>query len=108
MAIIAFPKFPFYYYAYGIIKDAPHPSAAWLFLDYLTSPQGQFEYTDVISALLPLNKRAQAGKLAKWMVEQGVTLEMGDVSDPSTASRIFNEDTLKKSENFYQKLLGIK
>lgn len=108
VGLIAFPKFPITYRAYGIYKDAPHPEAAWLLTDYLTSPEGQTEYTNVISAKLTLNKKATPGRLAKWMVEQGATVENGDLIDPSKAPEIFTEEVAKKSEDFYFKLLGIK
>lgn len=96
------------YRSCGVLKDASHPAAAWLLVDYLTSPEGQFDYTDVISAKLALNKRAKPGKLAKWMVEQGATLDNGDLLDPAQAPKVFSEEALKKSEDFYFKLLGIK
>lgn len=108
VGLISFPKFPVNYRTAGILKGAAHPAAAWLLIDYLTSPEGQFEYTDVISAKLPLHQKAKPGKLAKWMVAQGATVENGDLADPSKASEIFTEEVLKKSENFYFKQLGIK
>ncbi len=77
VALIAFPQLPTpNFNVSGITNGAPHPAAAWLFIDYLTSPEGQFEYTDTISAKLILNKKARPGKLAQWMIEQGGTLEI--------------------------------
>ena len=108
VGLIAFPKFPVNYRTAGILKGAAHPAAAWLLIDYLTSPEGQFEYTDVISAKLPLHRKAKPGKLAEWMVAQGATVENGDLADPSKASEVFTEEVLKKSEDFYFKQLGIK
>jgi ABC-type Fe3+ transport system substrate-binding protein len=106
--LIAFPKFPISYSAFGILKDAAHPAASWLLIDYLTSPEGQFEYTDAISPKVTLNRKATPGKLAKWMVEHGAGIENGDPTDPSMAPKLYNEKVLKKSEDFFFKLLGIK
>ncbi len=104
MGLIAFPKFTGTFRSYGILKGARHPTAAWLFVDYLTSPEGQFEYSDIVSAKVPVNKKAKAGKLARWLIEQGGTVENTVPLDAA----IFTKEVQKKSENFFFKLLGIK
>ncbi len=104
VGLIAFPKFPGTSRSYGVLKGASHPAAAWVFVDYLTSPEGQFEYTDIVSAKLPVNKKAKAGKLARWLIEQGGTVENTVPLD----SEVFTSKIQKKSETFFLKLLGIK
>jgi iron(III) transport system substrate-binding protein len=108
VGIIAFPKFHGGYRTFSIPRRAPHPAAAWLFVDYMTSPQGQFEYTEYVSAHFPLNKKAKIGKQTRWLTSQGASAENADIPPPDKISEIFTEDVLKKSENFYFKSLGLK
>ncbi|MDP2647005.1 MAG: extracellular solute-binding protein [Desulfobacterales bacterium] len=105
VGLIAFPKFPGPFRSSGIIKNAQNPAAAWLFIDYLSSPQGQYDYTDLVSAELPLNKKAEAGKLTRWVLSQGGTIENA-VTIP--AEFINNKEVSKKSEDFFLRLLGIR
>ncbi len=108
VALIAFPNFPITYRSLSILKGAKNPASAWLMIDYLTSPAGQLEYTTVVSAKLPLNKKAKAGPLAQWMIDQGANTKNGALSDPAVAAKLYSDAALKKSENFYFKKLGIK
>ena len=105
VGLIAFPKFTGTFRSFAVLKDARHPASAWLMIDYLTSPEGQFEYTDVISGKVTVNKKAKTGKLGKWLVEQGATVEN---TVPLDAELVFNDKVQKKSETFFFKLLGIK
>ncbi|MDP2646082.1 MAG: extracellular solute-binding protein [Desulfobacterales bacterium] len=105
MGLVAFPKFTGTFRSYGILKGARNPASSWLFIDYLTSPEGQFEYTEVISAKVPVNKKAKVGKLGRWMVAQGATVENTVAMDAEVA---FDEKIIKKSEDFFLKLIGIK
>jgi len=108
VAMIAFPKFPMTFRSFAIMKDAPHPAGAWLLIDYLMSPEGQFEYTNVVSGKALVNKNAKPGKLAKVLVEGGATDKNAALVDPATAAKIYTPEVLKKSEDFYFRLLGIK
>ncbi|MDP2645655.1 MAG: extracellular solute-binding protein [Desulfobacterales bacterium] len=105
VGIIAFPKFPAPFRSFGILKGAHSPASAWLFVDYLTSPQGQFDYTDLVSAHLPLNKKAKVGKMASWIISQNASFEN---AVPISSEVVFNMEVAKKSEDFFLKLLGIK
>ena len=105
VALIAFPKFTATFSSLAVLKGARHPAASWLLIDYLTSPEGQWEYTDVISAKVPVNKKAKVGKLGKWLVDQNATVENSVVLD---AQVVFNKEVQKKSETFFFKLLGIR
>ena len=105
VGLVAFPKFAGSFRGYGILNGSLHSAAAWLFIDYLSSPEGQGEYTDVISAKVPFNKKAKTGKLAKWLIEQKATV--GNTV-PLDAEIVFNKDVTKKSETFFFKLLEIK
>ena len=106
--MIAFPKFPMTFRSYAIMKDAPNPAGAWLLIDYLMSPEGQFEYTNVVSAKVVVNKNAKSGKLAKILVDGGATEKNAALVEPATAAKIYTPAVLKKSEDFFFRLLGIK
>ena len=104
MHLIAFPKFTGTFRSFAVLKGAQHPASAWLFCDYLSSPEGQFEYTNTISAKVPVNEKAKVGKLGKWLVDEGATVKNTKPLDAS----IFTTEVTKKSETFFFKLLGIK
>jgi len=104
IGLISFPTNTNRYRAYGILKGAPHPAAAWLLVDYLMSPEGQFEYTNIVGARLLLNKKAKPGGMARWLVEQGVRLENFVPLDVTA----LDTKKVKKSERFFFELLGIR
>jgi ABC-type Fe3+ transport system substrate-binding protein len=91
-----------------ILKAAPHPASAWLLIDYMTSPDGQFEYTNSFSSQILLNKLAKPGKLSQAASNLGVRLEDIDVVSPDQAGAIFTEANAKESEEFFFKAIGIK
>jgi iron(III) transport system substrate-binding protein len=105
---LAFPKYFHNYRTWMIPKAAKHPASAWLLVDYMTSPEGQFEYTDVFSSQIQLNKTAKPGKLSEAASNLGVRLDDIDVVSPDRAANIFTEANAKKSEEFFFKALGIK
>jgi ABC-type Fe3+ transport system substrate-binding protein len=105
---IAFPKYFHNYRAWMILKAAKHPASAWLLIDYMTSPEGQFEYTDVFSSQILLNKTAKPGKLSEVASNLGVRFEDIDVVSPDQAANVFTEANAKKTEDFFFKALGIK
>ncbi len=105
IGLVAFPRFSGTFRNFGILKGAKHPSASWLLIDYLTSPEGQHEYTEVISAKVPVNKKAKAGKLGKWLTDNDITV---DNTTPMDVELMFDTKIQKKSETFFFKLLGIK
>jgi iron(III) transport system substrate-binding protein len=111
--LIAFPTFWASFTVEGVIKGAPHPNAAWLFMDYVTSPAGQQWYTEVVSAKLPLNPKAKPGVLAQFLIEQGGVMENSEVSDPNftldtMGAVIFDPANAEKSEDFFLKLMGVR
>jgi len=111
--LIAFPTFLASFRSQGITKGAPHPACAWLFLDYLTSPEGQHWFTDVVSAKGPMNTKAKPGAMAEFMMKAGATFENSDssASDYSLdgmAAVVYNPENQKKSENFFLELMGVK
>ena len=105
IGLVAFPPFFGTFRSFGILKGAKHPAASWLFIDYLTSPEGQHEYTEVISAKVPVNKKAKPGKLGRWLTDNGITV---DNTKPLDVELMFDKKILKKSETFFFKLLGIR
>jgi iron(III) transport system substrate-binding protein len=99
-------KFPATSRGSAIPKGARSPAAAWLFIDYLTSPEGQYEYTDVIQANFPGNQKAEPGKLTQAAMKWGVSLDNADIVNPNLISKAMNDEDLKKSEDFFTQLLG--
>ena len=91
-----------------IYKEAPHPASAWLLVDYLTSPEGQFEYTDVVNAELPLHPKAKPGRLAQWMIGQGLTPEILDMIPPEELRTTWDPKLIRKATDMYQRTLGYK
>jgi iron(III) transport system substrate-binding protein len=80
--MFAFPTFISGFRSVGIIKGAPHPAAAWLLIDYLTSPQGQWEYSDLF-VVLPLNpKTPELSRAVQHMMAAGGGLENSQVASP--------------------------
>jgi iron(III) transport system substrate-binding protein len=113
LGLIAFPKFVTVFRAAGIVKGAPHPASAWLFIDYLMSPEGQHWYTDVASAKLVLNTKAKPGRLAEYMMSEGVTFENSELLDSdfsvdAMGAALYNPENLKKSKDFFFELMGIR
>ena len=105
---VALPKYFHNYRTWMILKASRHPAAAWLLIDYMTSPEGQFEYTDAFSSQILLNKTAKPGKLSEAAANLGVRLEDIDVVSPDQAANVFTEANAKKTEEFFFKALGIK
>jgi iron(III) transport system substrate-binding protein len=104
LGLVAFPKMQGRYRGYGVLKGARHPAAAWLMMDHLASPEGQFEYTEDIGPTPLLNKKAKPGKMARWLMEYGIRVE--DVEFPK--AEVFSDEVVKKSQTFYLQLLGIR
>jgi len=108
VSLIAFPRMFGGLRAWSIFKDAPHPASAWLLMDYITSPEGQFEFTDRVGGFIPLNRKAKIGAQAKWSVDRGAKVEDMDLIDLSNLKEIYSNKVQKKSEGFYFKLLGLR
>ncbi len=108
LGLIAFPKFFGGVRAWSIFKDAPHPASAWLLTDYVTSPEGQFEFTDTVQGFIPINRKAKPGSMAKWITARGGTLENLDLIDLNNLEEIYAPEKQAKSEQFFFKLLGLR
>ena len=109
--LLAFKPVPARFSSVGILKGAPNPNAAWLFIDYLTSPEGQVEFTDFIAPELPLNPKAQPGILGGIVRDAGAGVEnteaaASDFNLDAMASAIFTDEALKKSADFYEQLMA--
>jgi ABC-type Fe3+ transport system substrate-binding protein len=116
ISLIAFPKSHMGFRTLGILKGAPHPAAAWLFIDYITSPEGQFEYTErgeVLGGFLPLNKNAKPGRHAQYVMELGITQANTNSAYPEftldgMAETLYTPENVKKSEDFFLEQMGVK
>ncbi len=108
VSLIAFPKFFSGVRAWMIFKDAPHPASAWLLMDYITSPEGQFEFTDTVAGSLPLNRKAKPGEMARWTIDRDANLGNTELIDFSQVKTIYSDEVQDKSEKFFFKLLGLR
>ncbi|MBM2831486.1 MAG: hypothetical protein HW414_538, partial [Dehalococcoidia bacterium] len=85
----------------ALLKDAPHPNAARLLIDWLTSPEGILAYVDSTYnfALDPkLAARARSNALFK---------SLGIAYDPMPRG-VITPENLKKSSDFWLKALGVR
>ncbi|MDP2645592.1 MAG: extracellular solute-binding protein [Desulfobacterales bacterium] len=108
LGLIVIPKFFGGLRAWTNLKDAAHPGAAWLMTDFLTSAEGQYEWTEKIGAHLPLNLKAKLGKGTQWAVDQGISHEKLELIDLRDADKIYSPEVQEKSETFFFKLLGLR
>lgn len=103
-----FPKMYGDYRVWMTFKDAPHPASAWLLIDYFLSPEGQFELSDTVDGILPLNRKAKPGKLGQMLIEQGFVSENVDLVEPDKLLHVFTDEVVKKAQTFYANTLGYK
>lgn len=106
LRLIGFPKMFSSYEIWVIFKNAPHPASAWLFVDYIISPEGQFDLSENVSSVLPLNRKAKTGKMGMWLETQGITLDKVDISDPVKVLKVHDEKVAKRSRDYYNKIMG--
>ncbi|MDP2645260.1 MAG: extracellular solute-binding protein [Desulfobacterales bacterium] len=106
--IIVVPKFFGGMVSWGTLKGAAHPAAAWLLTDYLTSPEGQFAWTDFFGVHMPMNTKAKIGRFMQWGMDRGITFENLEIIDLANLAEIYAPEVQKKSEQWYFKLLGLR
>ena len=85
----------------GLVKNAPHPNAAQLLIDFLTSPEGLLAYADPTFFLVldpKLEGKARANR----------TLRSLGVSYDLMPYELATAENLKKSSEFWQKALGLR
>lgn len=100
-------KMPSFSQGYAIVKGAPHPATAWLLVDYIMSPQGQFEFTDKVYTGLPLNNKAKYGRLAEWISERAPIDRIVTIP-PDKFNDVFNNEQQKISQQFFHGILGMR
>ena len=85
---------------YVMAKNPPHPNAAMLLADWLTTPEAQLLYANLAweSTLSP--EAAEKAEPNKYL--KGLGLEMYLVP-----SEVYTEENFKKSEDFWLTLLGV-
>jgi iron(III) transport system substrate-binding protein len=108
LGFLSWAKFPAQFRASAMPKGGRSPATAWLFIDHLTSPEGQFEYTDVIQANFPVNKRTESGKLLQAAMKWGISLDKADIINPSRTSAVVTDDVLNTSQKFYFQVFGLR
>jgi len=85
----------------AILKEAPHPNAARLFADYITSREGLVPYADTRAVLVNSLELAKVTKANKDLEERGFTFSVL----PHWA---VTKETNAKSVNFWLQQLGVK
>ncbi|MBI2848067.1 MAG: extracellular solute-binding protein [Chloroflexi bacterium] len=80
-------------------KDTPHPNAARLFLDYMTSPEGATLFSNTMYSI-SMSPSAANSEPNKVISEKGIKLFV------VTADQMSKEN-MKKSGDFWRKLLGL-
>lgn len=86
-------------HAMAVAKNAPHPNAARLFVDYLTSYEGQIIYSN---ARISLAMNPEAARRARGNLQLGKLGIALDEIPPQFATA----ENLKKSNDFWVGLLG--
>jgi len=87
----------------AIPKHAPHPNAARLAAHWITTTEGQ-EHKSVIGGQLPLDPNAKSAP-AEFAKKWGITPDKLSFVPIEVLS---NQDALKKSDDFYRKLLRVR
>jgi ABC-type Fe3+ transport system substrate-binding protein len=116
VGIMAWPTLPTSFRPLGITKGAPHPAAAWLLIDYVMSPEGQFECTErgeVLGGFLPLNKNAKPGRHAQYVMEKGITQANTNSAYPEftldgMTNDLYTPENVKKSEDWFLEQMGVR
>lgn len=85
----------------ALVKDAPHPNSARLFIDWLTSGEGALVYSNVTANL------ALKPELASRAVTNLQFKQLGMTWQPMPKEAMTVEN-LKKSSDFWMKALGVK
>lgn len=87
--------------AIALVKNAPHPNAARLLLDWLTSEEGVLAYTKqtYYLALDPKLEDKSAGNLR---------FKALGISWNALPKELITQDNLKKSSDFWMKLIGVR
>ncbi|MBI2854586.1 MAG: extracellular solute-binding protein [Chloroflexi bacterium] len=83
----------------GILKDAPHPNAARLFADWLTSPEGAAIFTSIMFSP-SLNTGAGDTAANRILKEKGIGSFM--------MTPVMTAENLNKSREFWKELTGAK
>ncbi len=85
----------------GILKNAPHPNAATIFADFLTSAPGQVVYADAQGTIASSPEAAKKAKVNLALAGSGLkTFEI--------PAEIQTSDNTRKSAEYWAKLSGMK
>lgn len=85
----------------AIMKDAPHPNAARLFVEYITSKEGLIPYADTRAVLVNSEKLAKLTKANKDLAQRGFTFSVF----PQWSQ---TDENINKAVSFWLSELGIK
>lgn len=87
--------------ALAIMKDAPHPNAARLFADYMTSKEGLVPYANSRAMVVNSPELSELSRANKELSDMGFTIE-------GIPAALFTKENIKKASNFWFSELGIK
>ncbi|MBI2853545.1 MAG: extracellular solute-binding protein [Chloroflexi bacterium] len=82
---------------YSISKNAQHPNAARMLVDYMTSTEGSTLHSEV-SIKIPLNPKVTNSKVVDFFNKKGQVLNI---------SKFITKENMAKSSAFWNKLLGL-
>ncbi len=85
----------------AIMKDAPHPNAARLFADYISSKEGLVPYANSRAMIVNSPELGKLTRANKEMMAMGFKIEQVPLE-------MFTTENIKKASSFWFKELGIK
>jgi len=83
------------------MKDAPHPNAARLFADYISSKEGLVPYANSRAMIVNSPELGKLTRANKEMTAMGFKIEQVPLE-------MFTTENIKKASSFWFKELGIK
>ena len=85
----------------AIMKNAPHPNAAILFADFLTSKDGLIPYADSRGTAVNAPAFENSARANRDLKEMGLTFEV-------LPYRFMKDENIEKATGFWLKELGVK
>ncbi|MFC1962977.1 hypothetical protein ACFLWB_03155, partial [Chloroflexota bacterium] len=85
----------------ALATGAPHPNAARLFLDWMTTPEGSLHYFDgglMVPTALEVRGKSKVGAIFEGM----------GIENVSVPSKFLTEENTSKSADWWMEALGVK
>ena len=101
VAIAPLGKVPGSKVGIALVKNAPHPNAARLFIDWLTSPEGMLAYADPTLMLVAAPELQGKARANRFLSSLGVTYDL-------MPDELATPQNVNKSVEFWQKAVGLR